>query len=273
MMIPAGTTTAEKKMMNTTKKHFILVGAFLLLLSGCKTSQEKWEQEMTDACQSLEPETGILADIGGDYENKVRTVFIRGYQDDVVFRMVCMPSWMPEWMTGIQKHGNTYSAFVLRPEKFIWNAQLISNNEQMLKETNDEYTRQSTTAELAKLRQEMPEDFRQIKVKTTMVAIDAETAELLAGIWSQMLRCTHYPKEAYRGCDGVGYHFSMWIPDHRILASGKIWSPKPNTNTSLLVSLGHMLAAYVDASPQERSNILRKIKSTTKKLQKLAHCQ
>lgn len=251
-------------------------GLFALLLAciagaGCQTT---YERAFRDAQRNLEPEPGILAEFDS-YYYKVGTLFSRGYEEDVVFRMVCLPSFEPEWLVGIRKvgekkdpfeEGGTYAAFVLRPEKHIWKTELIPMYEsgritRLVTDAKGEVTAQIATNDIARLKSEVPRDFRKIGVVEKSEAIDVETARLLAGLWSGMLLAARHPVEPSAGLDGVSYHFSMFIPGHGV-ASGKIWTPSPDTRTGMLSTLGELIAAYVDAAPGKRKDILNEIQRT-----------
>ncbi len=235
---------------------------------GCRTA---YERAWLDAQQNLEPEPGVLAEYDS-YDVKVRTLFTKAYERDVVFRMVCIPSFTPEWLVGIRETGETHSAFVLRPEKHIWKTELIPMYEsgqirELVENEKGEVESRIATNTIVKLKREVPQDFRQIKVTEKSEAIDAETARLLANVWSKMLLSARHPEQSTLGCDGVTYHFSMSIPEHGI-ASGKVWTPSPETRTGMLSSLGELVAAYVDAPSEKRQEILKEINRTALALQK-----
>lgn len=219
-------------MKNTAHRCALLLAC--VLATGCRSADE---QAWIAAQRYLEPELGILA---GDnsYEIKLGALFSKGYESDVVFRMVCIPSFEHEWLVGIRKSGETFRAFVLRPDTHVW------------------ATKSMTLEECG-----------QIRVTETSADLDAPTAQLLADLWSGMLLSARHPPRPIIGCDGVGYHFSMYIPGHGP-ASGKTWSPAPDSRTGLLAALGRSLAEYVDVPPERKDEVLADIRRTAERLRR-----
>lgn len=253
--------------MKETGKRLLALLACVVIV-GCRTA---YERASRDAQQDLEPEPGILAE-ADSYETKVRTLFSKGYERDVVFRMVCIPSFTPEWLAGIRRTHETYLAFVLRPEKHIWKTELIPMYEsgqitEIVQEESGKAVSRIATNQIAELKKEVPQDFRKIGVIEKSEPINAETAQLLTDVWSRMLLSARHPKQANLGCDGVTYHFSMWVPEHGV-ASGKIWTPEATTRTGMLSSLGELIAAYVDAPSEKKKEILKEINRTAQTLRK-----
>lgn len=259
----------DRRTMKTRINRVALLLA-CVAVAGCRTTYERmYERAFREAQRNLEPEPGILAEFDS-YYYKVGALFSRGYENDVVFRMVCIPSFEPEWMVGIREDGETYTAFVLRPEIHIWKTELIPMYEsgqikRIVTDEKGEVMAQIASNDIARLKSEVPKDFRKIGVAEKSEAIDAETARLLAELWSGMLLAARHPRETSAGLDGVTYHFSMLIPGQAI-ASGKIWTPSPDTRTGMLSTLGELLAAYVDAAPDKRQDILKEIRRTARNL-------
>ena len=247
----------------------ILCAGMAILMFGCSTSDQRaW----LEAHQHLAPEPGLLAEFDS-YDHKIRTVLSEGYGRDVLFRMICIPSFEPEWMVGIEKDdNNTCSVFVLRPNKHIWKSELIPMYEsgqitEIVQTADGSIESRKATNDLERLKREMPSDFRNIGVEKQSAGIDAGTADLLAEAWSQMILKARHPEEDVIGLDGVTYHFSMWIQGRGIV-SGKIWCPEQNTNTGLLTSIGHSLMTYVTADKDKRVMLLNEIRATASKLNK-----
>jgi hypothetical protein len=231
-------------MMNAAaRRSLIILGICVLLFSGCRTA---YNRAILEGQQNLEPEAGKLAGVDDRYDRQVLSLFIKGYEQDVIFRMICIPSFTPEWLVGIRKTEGKYTAFILRPEKHIWR-EFISRES-------------SNDAEIGK-------HLSQIPVNEKSEAIDAETAELLSDVWSAMLLSVRHPRERNCGHDGTIYHFSMEIPK-RGTAGGTIWEPSPDTRTGLLSSLGELIAVYIDASPRKKQEILKEINHKAKALRK-----
>jgi hypothetical protein len=67
----------------------------------------------------------------------------------------------------------------------------------------------------------------------------------IRGVWRKMLAQTRHPREPRIGADGTSYHFSGFFPN-RLIMSGTIWSPDPNTKTWHFVRLAETLAGYAE---------------------------
>ena len=221
--------------MKTNIINISVMAGSLLVNSGCKIAYE--------STQDLEPEVGVLANYNL-YSCAIHSVFERGYDEDVVFRMVCVPGFTPEWLVGVRETNGTYSAFVLRPQKHI---------EKAFEKYNHEATDFSKT----------------IGVTEKTAVIDEEVVKLLVDAWSRMLYSVHASKKSsvYYLSDSMNYHFSMRLPK-RGEASGMIYENRLTTKTELLSSLGYQIAAYVEASPEKRQAIIKEITDTAKLLQK-----
>lgn len=220
--------------MNRTT-HRVAVLLACVLAAGCRSADERaW----IAAQRYLEPEPGILAGGDSSYESKLVALFSKGYESDVVFRMVCIPAFEPEWLVGLRQTGETFRAFVLRPDNQVWKT------------------------ERRPLEERAP-----IHVTETSADIDAQTGKLLADLWSGMLLSARHPPWSHSGLDGVSYYFSMFIPGHGT-ASGTIWSPAPDSRTGLLAALGRSLAEYVDVPPERKADALAEIQQTAERLRR-----
>jgi hypothetical protein len=54
------------------------------------------------------------------YDRAVRDVLSRAWRTDVVLRMVDIPPFQSEWVTGITRSGDHYHAFEVTASKHIW---------------------------------------------------------------------------------------------------------------------------------------------------------
>jgi hypothetical protein len=77
-------------------------------------------------------------------------------------------------------------------------------------------------------------------------AISPGMAGDLAQAWETMLRRVAYPPPSGTiGLDGTTYHFSLLALDRQL--AGKVWSPKPESETGRLVSVAEALRAFTSA--------------------------
>jgi hypothetical protein len=67
-------------------------------------------------------ERDLTADYEIKYDRAVRGVLSRGWRKDVVIRMLDLPAFQPEWVTGIAHTADGYHAFSATAPKQIWAA-------------------------------------------------------------------------------------------------------------------------------------------------------
>jgi len=65
-------------------------------------------------------EEDLTADYQIKYDRAARYVLARGWRKDVVVRMVDIPPFQPEWITGIARTSSGYKAFEVTASKHIW---------------------------------------------------------------------------------------------------------------------------------------------------------
>ena len=87
----------------------LIVAAAKLLCAGDK-----------DHLQRREPQ--LKYDYQIKYHRLVRKILARGWQSDVALRVVALPPFAPEAVTGLLRSGSGYQAFSLRPSSQIWEA-------------------------------------------------------------------------------------------------------------------------------------------------------
>jgi hypothetical protein len=197
----------------------------------------------------LEPERGILntPDFGWDYSKRLREVLLKNAANHHLARMVCLPSFEPEWMvTVVREDGEDFDA----PHTYY--VEYVGAESKLFR----------------------TKDSDDIKVKRSRAALDPDTAEFLNMTWRRMLRRTRYPKEPRLGADGVGYHFSRSVPmidrgGNDPLAGwehGTIWSPDEDSRCGDLVAIGEALRDYALAKPEDRQKLGTAFRDKTTRL-------
>ena len=63
------------------------------------------------------------ADYSIRYKKNVERILERGFRRDVVFRVVNLPPFDPEWIIGVVRSAGGYRAFQLKASDFIWEVQ------------------------------------------------------------------------------------------------------------------------------------------------------
>jgi hypothetical protein len=207
----------------------------------------------------LMPEDGnlvISSDIMQSYENKARQLFSKGFDADVVFRMVCLPSFSPEWLVGVKKVDKKSVVFLLMGKEKIKSHWI-----------NGHYVMLDTPKGKIRQWEEGRSEILGTPVIEYSAEIDPDTKKLLNDLWETMLLGTRYPKKYMVGFDGTNYHFSMFIWGRGDL-SGKTWSPDKDTNPGRLAEIGELLADYAKAETEKRKDILKTIRTKAEELQK-----
>lgn len=199
----------------------------------------------------LEPEAGILNAPGfvWDDAKRLREVLLKDAASYHLARMVCLPSFEPEWMvTVVREDGEDFDD----PHTYFV-----------------EYVGAET--KLFRIK-----DLQDVKVRRSRAALDHDTAEFLNMTWRRLLRRTRYPKEPRvgLGADGVSYHFSRYVPlidrgRNDPLAGweqGTTWSPEEDSLCGELVAIGEGLKDYALAQPEDRQKLGSVIRDKTIRL-------
>lgn len=197
----------------------------------------------------LEPEEGTLnqPQWRWNYAQRIREVLLKDAADYHVARMVCLPSFEPEWVvTVVREEAEDLDA----PHSYYV-----------------EYV-------IAEKKLFPPKDSQGVTGKKSRASLDRETAESLNRIWRRMLRTTRYPEEPRLGADGVDYRFSRFLalldrgqPEPLPgWEQGMIWTPDAESLCGELVAIGERLKAYVLARPEDREKIGREIREKAAKL-------
>ena len=189
----------------------------------------------------LEPETGVLSDFASivdDYA-KIKRYLLRGGDDGHEGRMICLPSFEPEWAVTLRQTG---------PEQWV--------------------------VDLDEAREELcsAADPSAVKIVRSKSDVDAATAHSVFAVWVRMLKRVHYAEGFLGGHDGVSYHFSSGPIGDKIRC-GQCWAPEQRSGgdepVELLVTAGENLKDYVRSSKDGRAERLKKLKSTIERLDKL----
>ncbi len=200
----------------------------------------------------LEPEDGILDmdEEDWDYTKRLRTILLKDADYYHQARMVCLPSFAPEWVVSVVRHDEG----LLTPD-----AQLT-------------YFVEYAVAEKS-LSGEGP--FGDVKVRKSRASIDRKTAETVQEVWRLMLRGVRYPDKDRDGLDGETYRFSRGVPHldrgrpsplEGGFEHGQIWSPDDDSSTGELVAIGECLKKYALAKPEEKEKLRSEILAKSSRL-------
>lgn len=221
--------------------RFVVVVLTVQLISGPSASAQ----------DHLEPESGILNAPGStwDFSKRLRDVLLKNAASYHLARMVCIPSFETEWVvTVVREDGDDLDD----PQTYFVEYVGAESNLSQSKDSDN------------------------IKVKKARVALDPDTAEFLNTTWRRMLRRTHYSKQdrVGLGADGVGYHFSRFVPlidrgrgdPHAGHEQGQTWSPEQDSPCGDLVAIGEGLRDFALAKPEDRLKLGSVIRDRTIRL-------
>ncbi len=176
----------------------------------------------------LEPEKGNFNDRAEDlffYDRDIVLYLLkeqnaRGSDYDLRARVVCLPSFFPEWSVSVWENGDEHWIELAVAEELLW------ESEQRAK----------------------------VKIKTSIVPVDAETAAILHSLWTEMLVRVRYPAQEddiVSSTDGQDYHFSC-IHRPRGLLAGVARCPTPGTLIVRMTELADLLRDYAGSPEAER---------------------
>jgi hypothetical protein len=192
-----------------------------------------------------------------EYYGMVIEALEGAYDDDVKVRALIFPSFFVEHAVGIRLREDKYFIFTLTPDKQYWGYMALESykDESTLVLKNGEFQRDEES--IRRLESQLPKDFHDIEVKRCEVEIPKEVAESAIDAWEQMLRRTRYPAASSTGLDGVTIHFSMDTKFQRL--AGKIWSPKPESQTGQLVQISRHMYRMCEDSENSINELQSKI--------------
>ena len=189
------------------------------------------------------------------YLAMIRHVFIQGFDDRLALSVVCLPSFEPEWMSGIRvlnkDERQNEVAFVLKARSRIWNVRYA----EIAQSGRISFGKNGRAISVVDaLADHFPSGIPKIEniiSDCQEVDIDSEMSALIKQAWSVALAETTLPmpaKAMRQGFDGITYDFLQTGTQTTI---GRIWSPQAGSRMAALVSLGNCLAAY---SASDHSN-------------------
>jgi hypothetical protein len=210
-----------------------------------------------EAQDHLLPESGILqsAAYQRNYARKLRIVLLKHAAEYYTARLVCTPSFEPEWVVTVVRtcdqgnyapdHPHTYSVVCVAAKENLWYAK----------------------------------KFQEVKVRRRRVPLDRDTAETVAEVWRRMLVATHYPEKPPEGfvTDTTRLHFSRAVPwlhqgrfdPHAGFEQGYLEDPPVDERghlTGQFIALGKDLKKYALAKPGDREKARQKVRARAEQL-------
>jgi hypothetical protein len=180
------------------------------------------------------------------YHGKIRQVFAAAYREDVILRVVMVPSFRPESIAGIRKTDRGYEAFAIAPQTAIYDTYMLrqyqSGEEQVLDDIGGKPLPPEKIKELQDLkRQRVPSNYQRIHTQIHSVSISGDLAERVIRTWRRLLIEAKPPDGQVVGLDGDTYRFELLGPKS---PGAETWSPTGETQLSPIVKLGIALDEY-----------------------------
>jgi hypothetical protein len=189
------------------------------------------------AQDNLLPDGGYL---NGDdeYSMMLKVVFNEGLTENTILRVMVIPSFSPEYMTGVWEKSGIYEAFVLEPTSVIWdpeNPNLAKVEAPTINENkNNSITLSKTPSN---------EYGNKIEVNVIKKEITKKLAARLESIWKSELTNVKNAKKPPLTIDGTSYFFSAKL-DKQETVSGKIVSAKKGSKMGALLDVVRALVMY-----------------------------
>lgn len=207
---------------------------------------------LATAQDHLEPETGIFTPYEWQsvYAQNIREVLLKNSKPNHQARMICCPSFAPEWVVTVSRQGEG-EMFTQRTRSYF--VEYVVANEQIW---NDE----KKTVKAG--------------VKRAKASLDRETAEAVSEVWHQMLMGVRRSGHRNRSEDGVTFHFTRaagWIKGGPPSAGGegKAWMPDEDKfmgPPGELAAIGVALKEYANAKHVEREKMALRIRAQAMRL-------
>jgi len=156
------------------------------------------------------------------YDRAVRDVLSRAWRTDVVLRMVDIPPFQPEWVTGITRSGDHYHAFEVTASKHIWSVLGFGGGKKG--------------------------DYHSVRPIVHDRPISASLAARIAALWRRVLKDSrNYGTDTamYLDTDQFTYYLSF-MPRERLTAYTTGWGPK----TEQLNNVAFALANHGEGAPE-----------------------
>jgi hypothetical protein len=170
------------------------------------------------------------------YDRAIRDVLSRAWQTDVVLRLVDIPAFQPEWVTGIAHRSNQYYAFEVTASKSIWGVLGFGGGKK-----GDYYTVRPVIHERR---------------------ISPSLAARIAALWRRVLRDSrNYGTDAamYLDTDQFTYYLGF-TPRERLTANTTGWGPK----TEQLNNVAFALANHAEGAPE--GQLVKAVRKAERKL-------
>jgi hypothetical protein len=165
------------------------------------------------------------ADYEIKYDRAVRHVLARGWRSDVVVRMVDIPPFQAESVTGIARTASGYKAFQVEASKHIWSELGFGSSDPKRKKV----------------------DYRNIKPVLHERAMSDSLAARVAALWRRVLADSrNYGKDPSMYLDTDHFSFySAFTPRERLAAYLIGWGP----HTLQLMQVAAAVASHANGAP------------------------
>jgi hypothetical protein len=181
-------------------------------------------------------EEKLIDQIQIKYDRAVRDVLSRAWRTEVVLRMVDIPPFQPEWVTGIARSGDRYQVFEVTASKHIWSVLGFGEGKER--------------------------DYHSVRPIVHDRSVSAPLAGRIAALRRRVLKDSrNYGTDTamYLDTDQFTY-FLSFTPRERLTANTTGWGPK----TEQLNNVAFALANYAEGAAEREL-----VKAVTKAERKL----
>lgn len=156
-----------------------------------------------------------------DYSIKLKDIFKKGFTENVLLRVLVLPSFSPEYMVGIRKTDISYEVFLIETCYIIWG----------YKEHNElNICKDFSNGDASNIRKSRKEITKQLSLR-------------LVDVWKESLLNVKHMKKPPLILDGTHFHLSMFLQQYGNI-SGMLVSPDKNSKMKILSELIMTLVKY-----------------------------
>jgi hypothetical protein len=219
----------------------------------------------------LEPEpsavAGDLFDFEVTYMDRVLSVLGVASPDSAVLKVVILPSFVPEEVTGLRNGPNGYTIFDAKPKVQLWGYSTLDMMKNRQINSRDQAGNDTTAQQADSLEKALPADAKAVPVDRCERGVDMAIADRLIAAWKAVLLQTRYSEGDGMGLDGTTYHFTLH--QRGTFMAGQAWQPQPPSAPYMLVEISGAMAKYCrSGTPDALKKLDQKITGLTDMLSK-----
>ncbi|MFP3943840.1 MAG: hypothetical protein ACLFWF_08105 [Alphaproteobacteria bacterium] len=252
--------------MSMSKSSFAPAVVATLLIATLAAAQDDRYGEHLEPEESVFEGHGVTSEgyysILDEYDRLLVSALVDAYGENVVARVIVVPSFKAETAVGLREKDGTYKVFYLQPDAHLWAVHHLAAGKKALEHPGDADEEQIAWVEenVRALEKAVPADYREVKISKCERDVDAELGKRIHRLWVGMLRGTRYPDVPSSGMDGWTYHFSVRSNDRfgTHTMAGQSRNPPSNSNAGRLVAVAGAMRDFCDNSGRKWLDRLEK---------------